>query len=200
MWVKESLSFPLISGPSMSLAWHLPTTRRGMMLMWKQSRWPVLTPKWVLQLNFALSPYLMSTAPWKERTDCINWPYHDMSQTSNVTLTPVKKIQLPLSAQHVLCTYVCLYVMTFRFHSCPLNTTPCPSVSHQMEWDNTAVRILDKSSGEQSTLDKKVNNGIEILLSSVQQFHFRGERIVNTPYKIGMNKNVECAALCKDKK
>ena len=62
------------------------------------------------------------------------------------------------------------------------------------------MRILDKSSGEQSTLDKKVNNGIEILLSSVQQFHFRGERIVNTPYKIGMNKNVECAALCKDKK
>ena len=28
----------------------------------------------------------------------------------------------------------------------------------------------------------------------------RGERIVNTPYKIGMNKNVECAVLCKDKK
>ena len=64
------------------------------------------------------------------------------------------------------------------------------------------MRILDKSSGEQSKhlTDKEVNNGIEILLSSVQPLHFRGERIVNTPYKIGMNKNVECAALCKDKK
>jgi len=27
----------------------------------------------------------------------------------------------------------------------------------------------------------------------------RGERIVNTPYSVGMNKNVECAVLCKDK-
>ena len=27
----------------------------------------------------------------------------------------------------------------------------------------------------------------------------RGERIVNTPYKVGMNENVECAVLCKDK-
>ena len=57
-----------------------------------------------------------------------------------------------------------------------------------MEWDSTAVRILDKSSGEHK------NNGIKVHHIS------RGERIVNTPYKIGMNKNVECAALCKDKK
>jgi len=28
----------------------------------------------------------------------------------------------------------------------------------------------------------------------------RGERIVNTPYSIGMNRNVECAVLCKDQK
>ena len=27
----------------------------------------------------------------------------------------------------------------------------------------------------------------------------RGERIVNTPYNIEMNKNVQCRVLCKDK-
>jgi transmembrane 9 superfamily protein 2/4 len=27
----------------------------------------------------------------------------------------------------------------------------------------------------------------------------RGERIVNTPYVVRMNKNVECGVLCKDK-
>ena len=95
------------------------------------------------QVSAALSLYLMSTAPWKERADCINWPYHDMSRTvSYVTHLCNWKCCFPLSAR-----YPC--VLTFCFHSCPLSTTPCPCVSLQMEWDSTAVRTLDKSSGEQ---------------------------------------------------
>lgn len=44
------------------------------------------------------------------------------------------------------------------------------------------------------------SNGVRQYSSENLGQIIRGERIVNTPYKIGMNKNVECAALCKDKK
>ena len=89
-------------------------------------------------------------------------------------------------------------ITPFCFLSCPMNTTPCLSVSPQMEWGSIAVKILDKSSGKRLT--SRLRTRLTHLSPSFNHCILRGERIVNTPYKIGMNKNVECAVLCKDKK
>ena len=62
------------------------------------------------------------------------------------------------------------------------------------------MRTLDRSSGEHLTTIRLTNNQTIPSFKSSTTAFARGERIVNTPYKIGMNKNVECAVLCKNKK
>ena len=168
----------------MFLVLRLPTIRMGMTSPWRQSRWPAPTPKFV-ESSLALILYWLNT-DW----NCKYWHVSDVLNVwhlwnRNDALSPIS-LSSPFPQ------------LPYEYYSLPLCEPPNGVRQYSSENLGQIIRWA---------LDQFYWRKVFALARSKKDMNYewntaysRGERIVNTPYKIGMNKNVECAVLCKDKK